>query len=201
MRRRVPARRSAGTEQHDIGSACAGPTGAAALVDGLDSQQRGERACGQIVPPRRGIQEVPLQRRRRRVRSRDSWTLGCRENTPRRDGVVEMARRSPCCSRAQSPRAFDRRSASFGIGSPPPMDISGGQAETDPRRSDNRVANTADAAGYSIQREGRTTPWERPTDLPRRPKRSVRPARACAKNRFCSRVSPRITRSMPRCRA
>ena len=54
---------------------------------------------------------------------------------------------------------------------------------------------------YSIHREGSTSPFAGAPALERRPSRSVRPASACSKNRCCSRVSPRITRSIPRWRA
>src|SRR6185312_3751673 len=49
---------------------------------------------------------------------------------------------------------------------------------------------------YSIHRAGRTSPFAGPAASPRRPSRSVRPASACSKNRCCSRVSPRMTRSI-----
>src|SRR5205085_1838627 len=54
---------------------------------------------------------------------------------------------------------------------------------------------------YSIHRAGRTSPFAGAAALPRRPSRSVRPASACSKNRCCSRVSPRMTRSIARWRA
>ena len=54
-----------------------------------------------------------------------------------------------------------------------------------------------------IRSTGRVAPRRAPDRScpPRRPSRSVRPASACSKNRFCSSVSPRMTRSMPRWRA
>ena len=54
----------------------------------------------------------------------------------------------------------------------------------------------AESDRYSIHREGSTSPSDGPTCAPRRPSRSCRPASACSKKRRCSRVSPRITRSI-----
>src|SRR6202022_1555135 len=49
---------------------------------------------------------------------------------------------------------------------------------------------------HSIQRVGSTTPCDGSSTSARRPRRSVRPARACSKKRFCSSTSPRITASI-----
>jgi DUF4097 and DUF4098 domain-containing protein YvlB len=54
---------------------------------------------------------------------------------------------------------------------------------------------------YSSQRLGSTSPCEGPRTSARRPSKSVRPASAWSKNRFCSRTSPRIRRSILACRA
>src|SRR5262249_5933143 len=54
----------------------------------------------------------------------------------------------------------------------------------------------AERDGYSIHRVGSTSPCDGSSTSARRPRRSVRPASACSKKRFCSSTSPRITRSI-----
>ena len=67
---------------------------------------------------------------------------------------------------------------------------------------DYSITRLPDCAELALtHRVGRTPPTRDPTASGRRPSRSRLPAAACSKKRFCSSISPRITRSMPRCRA
>src|SRR5262249_33485722 len=54
---------------------------------------------------------------------------------------------------------------------------------------------------YSIHRVGRTSPIAGSSTSALRPRRSVRPASACSKNRFCSSTSPSTTSSIFACLA
>src|SRR5438445_5238743 len=66
----------------------------------------------------------------------------------------------------------------------------------DDQRVNSPIHQLTNSPTYSIHLVGSTSPMAGPSCSARLPSKSVRPARACSKKRFCSSVSPRITRSM-----
>ena len=70
-----------------------------------------------------------------------------------------------------------------------------GDGEVEVGARDRRGCCRARSATRSSATDS-TSPCAGPSCSPRRPSRSVRPASACSKKRFCSSVSPRITRSI-----